>query len=59
MVSEYDGSDRVPPIKLPSPPVSPKKGRRISKDIVSKTMGFVYVRDHCTFPTLSQLEPAI
>jgi protein-serine/threonine kinase len=35
----------APPIaNLPSSgPVSPKKGRRISKDMVSKPMGFVYV----------------
>jgi hypothetical protein len=54
-------SNHVPPINLPafsvslSPPgpVSPKKGRRISKDMVSKPMGFVYVCDHCTSPTLS------
>jgi len=44
-------SNRVPPIKLPPPsvnlppigPVSPKKGRRISKDMVSKPMGFVHL----------------
>ena len=37
---------KVPPpiVNLPSSgPVSPKKGRRISKDMVSKPMGFVYV----------------
>jgi protein-serine/threonine kinase len=54
-------SNHVPPIKLPpssvslppTGPVSPKKGRRISKDMVSKPMGFVYVCDHCTSPALS------
>lgn len=43
-----------PTVKLPSPgPVSPKKGKRISKDMVSKPMGFVYVCDHCTSPSLA------
>ena len=49
-------SNQVPPIKLAptsvsmssTGPVSPKKGRRISKDMVSKPMGFVYVCDHYT-----------
>jgi protein-serine/threonine kinase len=61
--------NHVSPIKLPptsvclpsSGPVSPKKARRIiSKDMVSKPMGFVYVCDHCTSPALSlNLKPAI
>ena len=54
-------SNQVPPIKLAptsvslasTGPVSPKKGRRISKDMVSKPMGFVYVCDHYTSPALS------
>ena len=42
----------VPPaVSLPSPgPVSSKKARRISKDMVSNPTGFMYVHDHCTFP---------
>ncbi len=43
-----------PAVSLPSPgPVSSKKARRISKDMVSKPTGFVYVYDHCTSPSLS------
>jgi len=43
-----------PAVSLPSPgPVSSNKARRISKDMVSKPTGFVYVYDHCTSPSLS------
>ena len=43
-----------PTVSLPSPgPVSSKKARRISKDMVSKPTGFVYVYDQCTSPSLS------
>ena len=43
-----------PAVSLPSPgPVSSKKARRISKDMVSKPTGFMYVYDHCTTPSLS------
>jgi len=43
-----------PAVSLPSPgPVPSKKARRISKDMVSKPTGFVYVYDHCTSPSLS------
>ena len=43
-----------PAVSLPSPgPVSSKKARRISKDMVSKPTGFMYVHDHCTSPPLS------
>ena len=43
-----------PTVSLPSPgPVPSKKARRISKDMVSKPTGFVYVYDHCTSPSLS------
>jgi protein-serine/threonine kinase len=43
-----------PAVSLPSPgPVSSKKARRISKDMVSKPTGFMYVHDHCTSPSLS------
>jgi len=49
-------SNHVPPVKFAPPavslpstsPVSSKNGRRISKDMVSKPMGFVYVCDRCT-----------
>jgi protein-serine/threonine kinase len=43
-----------PAVSLPSPgPVSSKNARRISKDMVSKPTGFVYVYDHRTSPSLS------
>ena len=46
-----------PTVSLPSPgpvPSNLKKARRISKDMVSKPMGFVYVYDHSLhIPTLS------
>jgi hypothetical protein len=45
-----------PSVSLPSSgPVSPKKGRRISKDMVSKPMGFVYVYDRYTSPPILSL----
>ena len=38
-----------PAVSLPSAaPVPSKKARRISKDMVSKPTGFMYVHDHCT-----------
>jgi protein-serine/threonine kinase len=44
----------LPAVTLPSSgPVSPKKGKRISKDMVSKPIGFVYVCDRCTSPSLN------
>jgi protein-serine/threonine kinase len=43
-----------PAVSLPSPdPVSLKKASRISKDMVSKPTGLMYVHDHCTSPSLS------
>jgi protein-serine/threonine kinase len=40
-----------PVVSLPSPsPVSSKKARRISKDMVSKPTGFMCVHDHSTSP---------
>ena len=43
------GKVTLPVVSLPSSgPVSPKKGKRISKDMVSKPLGFVYVCDRCT-----------
>lgn len=44
----------APTVSIPSPgPVSSKKARRISKDMVSKPTGFMYVHDHCTSPSLN------
>ena len=43
------GKPTLPAVSLPSSgPVSPKKGKRISKDMVSKPIGFVYVCDRYT-----------
>jgi hypothetical protein len=43
-----------PAVSLPPPgPVSSNKARRISKDMVSKPTGFMYVHDHSTSPSLS------
>jgi protein-serine/threonine kinase len=43
------GKPTLPAVSLPpSVPVSPKKGKRISKDMVSSPMGFVYVCDRST-----------
>jgi protein-serine/threonine kinase len=43
------GKPTLPAVSLPpSGPVSPKKGKRISKDMVSNPMGFVYVCDRST-----------
>jgi hypothetical protein len=37
----------------PHGPMSPKKGRLSSRDMVSKSVGFVYVCDHCVSLALS------
>jgi hypothetical protein len=48
------GKPTLPAVNLlSSGPVSPKKGKRISKDMVSKPIGFVYVYDRCTSPSFS------
>jgi len=58
---DLPGSNNAPSVKFPPPavslpspgPVSSKKARRISKDMVSNPTGFMYVHDHCTSPSLS------
>jgi protein-serine/threonine kinase len=42
-----------PPPSQPTPPVPLKKGRRISKDMVSHPTGFLYVSHHSHLPSFS------